>query len=152
MDTTVDSDVVPELSHDQSTVSSDTDETHSLEGIYSNRSLSETSPSRWLEYDTGKAQTLNDDALFSQYLRSPFPSHTHVEEDGSDRDKQISIPPQTTNPREICLAAERDSHLTDLIDEIFLPPAFNQSRTRSLALRFVSVIQNLYPSLKSPSD
>lgn len=115
MDTNIDDDVLPELSFDQSTPSANTDETCSLDGVSPQGNISY--PHTLEELEANMAQTLNDYALCSQFLRSPSPPNSHKEGDSGAIDNQISLTQQTINPRDICLVTERDPHLAELIDE-----------------------------------
>ena len=102
MATTVNDNELPELSHNQLTSSPDIDETCSLDGSCLHRSISQTHLLEGLESNTGKAQALDDDALFSQYLRSPSPSHSLTREDSYNLDNHISITSQTILIDQIC--------------------------------------------------
>ena len=60
---------------------------------------------------------LADDALFSEFLRSPSPPLSHTGVEYSKDILQISILPQTIVPADICLSSDRDPHLADLAAE-----------------------------------
>ena len=115
MDATVDDDVLPELSFDQSTPSSNADKTSSL-GSPSPQGII-LHPHTLEELESNMAQTLDADALCSQFLRSPSPPDPHKEGEGSPVDDQVRLPPQLITPRDICLFVERDPHLAGLVDE-----------------------------------
>ena len=116
LDTTFDDDVLPELSLYHSTSSPDTDETYSLDGVGPYGNISPTRLLEELESNTGKAQNLDDDALFSQYLRSRSPSYFSAKGiGGNDNDGGIYL--QTVTPGTICLSTEEDLHAVDSIDQ-----------------------------------
>ncbi|KAK3168429.1 hypothetical protein OEA41_004877 [Lepraria neglecta] len=98
MDMTFDDDRLPELSPDQSTSSPDSNETCSLDGICPYDNISPTDLMEELGSKTGDAPTPDDEALFSQYLRSPSP-YSHAEDDGGTINTHISLPPPTIPPK-----------------------------------------------------
>lgn len=60
---------------------------------------------------------LADDALFSEFLRSPSPLLYHIGEGHGKDNLQTSISPQTIVPANICLSPGKDPHLADLAAE-----------------------------------
>ena len=117
MDLTADGDVLPELSHNMSSLSPDTDEIHSLDSFSQQENILPTSLIGEPELDPDKAQMLADDALFSEFLRSPSPSLGYIGDGHGKDDLRTSISPQTIVPANICLSPEKDPHLADLAVE-----------------------------------
>lgn len=117
MDLTADDDMLPDLSHDISLLSPDTEETHSLDNFSQRENILPTSLIGEPEHDSDKVQMLADHALFSEFLRSPSPSFCPIGADYNKDDLRTNIPPQTMVPANICLSPERDPHLVDLATE-----------------------------------
>ena len=107
MDLTTDNDILPELTHEVSSLSPKSDETHSLDGFSQHENTLLTSLLPGPELDQDKVQMLADNALFSEFLRSPSPSLSQTGADYSKDDLQTSIPPQTIVPADICLSTEK---------------------------------------------
>ena len=114
LDLTADDEVLPELTHETSSLSPDGEEVHLPDGF----SQYEYTPTTGLlpgpDLGPEKVQTLTDDALFSEFLRSPSPAVVPSGVDGGNDDFQISAPPQTINPADVCLASGSVHRLTDV--------------------------------------
>ena len=117
MDLTADNDMLPELTHEISSLSPDSEETHSLDGFSQHENTLPTSLLPGPELDPDKVQVLADDALFSEFLRSPSPSLSQTGVDYGKDDLRTSMPPQTIVPADVCRSPERDPHLADLAAE-----------------------------------
>ncbi|MCJ1456819.1 hypothetical protein MMC28_007184 [Mycoblastus sanguinarius] len=117
MDLTADDDMLPELTHEISSLSPGSEETHSLDGFSQDENPLPTSLLPGSELDQDKVQVLADDALFSEFLRSPSPSLSQTGADYGKDDLQTSMTPQTIVPANVCLSPERDPHLADLAAE-----------------------------------
>ena len=78
VDLTADDDMLPELSHHLSSLSLDTDETHSLDSFSQHQKILPTSLLGGPEFELDNAQLLADGALFSEILRSPSESLSHA--------------------------------------------------------------------------
>ena len=111
MDLTANNDILPELSCDISLLSPNIDETHLLDSFSQQENILPTSLIGEPEFDPDKVRMLADDALFSEFLRSPSPSLCHI---GADHGKDDL---RTIVPANICLSPERDPHLADLATE-----------------------------------
>ena len=130
VDLTADDDILPELSHDMSSLSPDIDETHSLDSFSPQENILPTSLISEPELDPDKVQMLADDALFSEFLRSPSLSLCQTGEDHGKDDLRTSIPPQTIFLANICLFPERDPHLADLVSERVLDVKHKNVQTK----------------------
>ena len=117
VDLTADDDMLPELSHGISSLSPKTDETHSLDSFSQQENVLPTSLIGEPELDLDKVQMLADDALFSEFLRSPSPPLCHIGVDLGQDNLRTSIPSETIVPADVCLSPERDPHLADLAPE-----------------------------------
>lgn len=117
VDLTADDDMLPDLSHDISLLSPDTDETHSLDNFSQRENILPTSLMGEPEHDSDKVQMLADHALFSEIVRSPSPALCHIGVDHDRDDLRTSTSPQTIVPANICLSPERDPHLAELATE-----------------------------------
>lgn len=116
MDLTTDNDLLPDLTHEIS-LSPDSEDTHSLDGFSQHENTLPTCLLPGPNLDQDKVQMLDDDALFSAFLRSPSPSLSHTDVEYGQDDLQTSVPPQTIVPADVCLSTERDPHLADLAAE-----------------------------------
>ena len=116
MELTTDDDLLPELTHEIS-LSPDSEDTHSLDGFSQYENTSSIGPLPRPKVDQDKVQILDDDALLSEFLRSPSPSLSHTGMEYDKDDLQTIIPPQTIVPADVCLSTERDPHLADLAAE-----------------------------------
>ena len=103
--------------HNISSLSPDTDETYSLDSFSPQEKILPTSLMGEHELDPGKTQMLADDALFSEFLRSPSPSLCHIGVDHNRDELRTSISPQTIVPANICLSPERGPYLAVLATE-----------------------------------
>ena len=130
MDLTSDNDMLPELSHDISLLSPDTDKTHSLDSFSQQENILTTNLIGEPELDQDKVQMLADDALFSEFLRSPSLSICHIGADHGTDDLRTSIPPQTLVPTDVCLSPERDPHLANLATELVLDVKHKNIQTK----------------------
>ena len=117
MDLTTDDDMLPELIHEISSLSPESDEKHSLDGFSQHENTLLTSLLPGPEFDQDKVQMLADNALFSEFLRSPSPSLSQTGADYGKDDLRTSISPQTIALADVCLSSERDPHLADLATE-----------------------------------
>lgn len=117
MDWTADDDMLPKLSHDISSLSPDTNEIHSLHSFSQQENILPVNLIDEPELDQDKVQILADDALFSEFLRSPSPPLCHIGADNGKEDLQISISPQTIVPANVCFFPERDPRLVALVTE-----------------------------------
>ena len=120
VDLTADDDMLPELTHDISSLSPDSDETRSLDSFGQQENILPTSLTDELKLDKDKVPMLADEALFSDFLRSPSPSLCDIAADHGKDDLRTSIPPLTIIPADICLFPERDPHLAGLVAERIL--------------------------------
>ena len=116
MDLTTDNDMLPELTYEIS-LSPNSEDTYSLDG---SSQFENTLPICLLpgpNLDQDKVQMLDDDALFSVFLRSLSLSLSYTDLEYSKDGPETSIPPQTIVPADICLSTERDPYLADLAAE-----------------------------------
>ena len=107
INTSLDNDLLPQLSPDHSTSSLDTEETPLLDGICPYDILSPRPLIEELDSKTGNAPTGDDKNLFSRYLRSPSPLYFHAEDNGGNIDNHIRLLSPTITPKEFCFPAER---------------------------------------------
>lgn len=126
-----DSQDLPELIYSESMSPSDTGVLHSMDDLCLSqdalqkelhselkwlRGLPETNP------DEHKPPLPGKDVLFSQYLPTRSPSCFSAQGNGSNHESDKRIYSQTIIPSDICLCAEEDPHLADLIDQITAKP------------------------------
>ena len=106
-----DDDTLPELTYSESTPPPELDEFHSIDDFCPEDITQLTElfgePERVehasvFPFDNGKAQSTDDEALFSQYLWSPSPPCSNAGDTGGDADNTRTSP-QTVSPRDICL-------------------------------------------------
>ena len=114
---TADDDMLSEFSHDIFSLSSETDDIHSLNSFYQSENIVPTSRRGEPELDQDNVQMLVDDALYLEFLRSPSPSLCYTGADLGRDDLRISISSQIIVPADVCLFLERDRYLADLTTE-----------------------------------
>ena len=118
-DLTTDDDLLPELTHEISSTP-DSEDAHLLDGFNQYKSSSLIDPLHGPKHHQDKVRMLDDDALFSEFLRSPSPSLSHNSVGYVKDDPQTSMLPQTIVPADVCQSREGDPHLADLAAEDIL--------------------------------
>lgn len=117
---------LPELIHSESMLPPDTGELHSMDDLCLSQDILQKelhSEFKWLRGlpeinpDEHKPPLPGEDVLFSQYLRSRSPSCFSAQGIGSNHDSDGRTYSQTITTSGICLCAEEDPHLADLIDQ-----------------------------------
>jgi hypothetical protein len=139
----------------------DTDELHSMDGLYLRENVPQKELHRELEWledlpetnsDKHESPLFGEDALFFQYLRSRSPSCLSAQGMGGNNDSDGGMYSQTVTPDDVCLCAEEDPHLTDLIDP-------NTAKSKNIPFKptnpvshFGSASPNLAPSRRCCYD
>ncbi|KAL2050471.1 hypothetical protein ABVK25_009305 [Lepraria finkii] len=109
----------------------DTDELYSMDDLCLSQDVLQKelySELEWLR-DLPETNTIEHepplpgaDALFSQYLRSRSPSYFSAQGISGNHDSDRGIYSQSVTPSDICLCAEEDPYLADLINQNTVKP------------------------------
>ena len=122
---TISDDPLPELTYSDSMSPPDIDEFRSIDDFHYDEDASQTQlfdglkplgDVSTIEFDKYKAQSPNDEAFFSQYLRSPTRSCSDAGGVGSNSD-DTNTPAHTIDPKDVCLLTQEDPSLEEMIDD-----------------------------------
>lgn len=123
VDTAFDDDAMPELTYSDSTSSSEIDNFQSIDDFSTDESSSQTELPDLFELSNNtsiiqpsrnEAPLLNEETVFSQYLRSPSPECFNTQVISHNVEDHVNIPPQRVSPTKACLLPE-DHQFTEPI-------------------------------------
>lgn len=116
---------LPELTYSNFISPPDTDELHSMDDLCLSENVLQKELHRELEWlkdlsksdsDEPESPLPSENVLLSQYLRSRSPSYFSAQGIDGNHDSDRGIYSETVTSGDICLCAEEEPHLADLVD------------------------------------